>query len=675
MPSPHEDAILLETYLGARRDGVLTKQPPRVPAVPGELLPALDDDAKRRARAVALTANDRYVQSFLEEHSICPFSRGGRLQGVTARHVHFAHSPDAGPVLELMAEAATQPQKAVIQVIFPMLEVHHAEFRDFCHDVTSAGNARLPGGETYAVAPLHPGLPYTERDAYTIIPLFRRAPDPTIQWVRLDAIEAIYAGRSSKDIYVPPSEIWEYLSRPKQQPLFDKIAESNLKMARRLGVASVEQTLRSIAAEARAAYQRALLGEAPVAEGPQASEAAAPARRFLHRSALPPLRVEGDAVALAPLRELPLRSPTRFLAEGVELVAIRTKEEVHVFYGRCPHRAAPLDAAIVEAEHMVCPYHGWDFRLADGRSDGVPGEGVHRFRARVEGGLVWLELAELRRVKRDTREVFTEDDVVLLRRRERMRPLTERARSALTPRVSSSPRPAALVLVLAALAAGCSKKAPECQAMVGVINPTSDAMMRAGAKKPGDAAEHAAEMRKVATVTKNAADAMGKLTITVPELKKVQTEYGALYSKASADAGSLADAIDAIATADAEMQKVGAALKGAIDAWGAACSSEQGKAEAPGCKAFAEAMQSLPNDPTDQANVDKALALMDKAPWKGDELRATAKRVRDAYASSTKQIGAMHALGAKAEAAEKAMKSLDDKEQALIDGFNKFCKE
>ena len=83
------------------------------------------------------------------------------------------------------------------------------------------------------------------------------------------------------------------------------------------------------------------------------------------------------------------------------------------------------------------------------------------------------------------------------------------------------------------LVAGCSKKAPECQSMVGVINPAADAMMRASASKGGSAADHAAEMRRMATVTKGAADSMGKLEITVPELKKVQTEYQVLYGGAS----------------------------------------------------------------------------------------------------------------------------------------------
>ncbi len=412
MPSPCEDAVLLEAYLRTMDARPTRREIPAIPAIPAEPLPMLDAEMKRRLRAASLAANDRYVQAFLEEHSFCPFSRGGRLQGQTVRYVHFAESTDATPVVDRMAEVATQPGRVVVQVIFPMLTINADDFRQFCHDVTSAGNSRLGAGETYAVAPLHPELAYLTHNAYSIIPLFRRAPDPTIQWVRLDALESIYEGRSDKDIHVAPSELAAYLARPKRKPLFDTIAETNLKMARRLGIENVEKMLRSIAQDARLAYGRILLGEDPIlAEAPH-SAAPAP-RRLVHRQPLPPVRVEGDRIALAALCDLPLRVPVRFLAEGVELVVLRRKDDAAVFYGRCPHRAAPLDAAIVEEEHLVCPYHGWDFRISDGQSDGVPGEHIHRFHAEIDGGLLWLATEELRHVRERYREVFSEKDVVL----------------------------------------------------------------------------------------------------------------------------------------------------------------------------------------------------------------------------------------------------------------------
>ena len=103
MTSPHQDAILAEAYLETQRAPGRRPVPP-IPTLPFEPLPALDAETRRRARVVALQANERYVQSFLEGHSICPFSRGGRLQGQTSCVVHFVESSDVQPFLDLMAQ-------------------------------------------------------------------------------------------------------------------------------------------------------------------------------------------------------------------------------------------------------------------------------------------------------------------------------------------------------------------------------------------------------------------------------------------------------------------------------------------------------------------------------------------------------------------------------------------
>ena len=62
-----------------------------------------------------------------------------------------------------------------------------------------------------ACAPLHPKLPFVEANMYGLVPLFRRAPDPTIQWVRLDGLEALYAGRGSDNQYLQVQDIESFV--------------------------------------------------------------------------------------------------------------------------------------------------------------------------------------------------------------------------------------------------------------------------------------------------------------------------------------------------------------------------------------------------------------------------------------------------------------------------------
>ncbi|MCA9546033.1 MAG: Rieske (2Fe-2S) protein [Myxococcales bacterium] len=84
---------------------------------------------------------------------------------------------------------------------------------------------------------------------------------------------------------------------------------------------------------------------------------------------------------LGPLAELEADTPIgRQLdrADGTraELVLVRHGDRVHAFHDRCPHRAAPLSTlGLVDAQAgtLICGWHYWAFRLADGAHADVPG--------------------------------------------------------------------------------------------------------------------------------------------------------------------------------------------------------------------------------------------------------------------------------------------------------------
>jgi len=89
------------------------------------------------------------------------------------------------------------------------------------------------------------------------VPLLRRAPDPTLQWVRLAALDALYEGREEPR-FVDPDHLAAYLAKPPVKPLYDRIAESNFEEARRVGFARLESIFDEIADEARRAYREVL---------------------------------------------------------------------------------------------------------------------------------------------------------------------------------------------------------------------------------------------------------------------------------------------------------------------------------------------------------------------------------------------------------------------------------
>ncbi len=228
-----------------------------LPAAP---LPAIDEETARAIEAVALGANDRYLHELIERHAFCPFARGGRAAGETSRYVHWADSRSTDALVERLRLVADDPKQVVAQVIFPALEVAPEAWVRFVDRLTALGHARRGGPTALAFAALHPRLAYSDRNPFALIPLFRRAPDPTIQWVRLDTLAEVYAGREADARYVDPRDVLAFVRdhpSPKT-PLYERIAETNDRVAHEIGLERVEAQLAEIAEQARRDYERVL---------------------------------------------------------------------------------------------------------------------------------------------------------------------------------------------------------------------------------------------------------------------------------------------------------------------------------------------------------------------------------------------------------------------------------
>jgi len=251
VPSPSQQQV--------HSSRVVVSGPPWELEIPCKPLEPISDAARQALRTEAFRINDRYLLDFIEGYSFCPFSRGGRRRNQVSRYFHYADSCDIAPLLELMAEIAADPRQVVAQVVLPLIEVEPKPWVRFVQSLTELGNRRIGDVPTLACAALHPQLQFTAANANTLIPLFRRSPDPTIQWVRLDGLEAIYEGRNHRTRFVPPEDIAELLATPAPQPLYDRIAESNQSMAARLGLPYIVDMLQDMRHDAQRSYARVLL--------------------------------------------------------------------------------------------------------------------------------------------------------------------------------------------------------------------------------------------------------------------------------------------------------------------------------------------------------------------------------------------------------------------------------
>ncbi len=237
---------------------IMTKAPPERVTPPFAPLGPLSEAARRAVTREAERVNDRYLDEFLERWAFCPFSKEGRKRGEVFRYVHLFETLDLEPVFALHERIVQDERQVVAQIIAPGVEVDAEEWATFAHALTAVAHARL-GKEVVAVAPLHPELPYGTGAAAEMVPLFRRTPDPTIQWVRLDALERIYKGRGAGTVFVDAGSVEDFLAAMEEahKPLWDSIADSNAKSARSFGLERLERLLASIAQDARESFARA----------------------------------------------------------------------------------------------------------------------------------------------------------------------------------------------------------------------------------------------------------------------------------------------------------------------------------------------------------------------------------------------------------------------------------
>jgi nitrite reductase/ring-hydroxylating ferredoxin subunit len=71
---------------------------------------------------------------------------------------------------------------------------------------------------------------------------------------------------------------------------------------------------------------------------------------------------------IASVAELPPEGEAREFRFESGSVCVANSGGTFVALGNvCPHKGAPLAEGSVENERLVCPWHGWEFRLSNGQ--------------------------------------------------------------------------------------------------------------------------------------------------------------------------------------------------------------------------------------------------------------------------------------------------------------------
>jgi len=91
--------------------------------------------------------------------------------------------------------------------------------------------------------------------------------------------------------------------------------------------------------------------------------------------------VVGKVSEIAPGAAIAVQAGRRIIA------VFRVGDEFFALTNACPHKGASLcDGEVMAAEKMVrCPWHHWNWRLADGRLESDPRQGTRTYEVAVDG--------------------------------------------------------------------------------------------------------------------------------------------------------------------------------------------------------------------------------------------------------------------------------------------------
>ena len=95
-------------------------------------------------------------------------------------------------------------------------------------------------------------------------------------------------------------------------------------------------------------------------------------------------------VRVCPVEEVPPGEVRMKEADGTKLALCHHQGKYYALSNFCPHLTGNLGEGKIEEGLLVCPEHGWRFRLSSGRCVSVANQSAHTFPVRVEEGWIWV---------------------------------------------------------------------------------------------------------------------------------------------------------------------------------------------------------------------------------------------------------------------------------------------
>lgn len=222
--------------------------------------------------AETLRLYQRYQVEVVERYNLCPWAKSART---SANAVPLVFEYATTPLLNALDEAI-RLEVDIALLIFPDYQGSHTAFEQVVAELIRQDSKRCElSSPVYAMAAFHPEASIRTSQASDLIPYLRSTPDPTIQLVRLSALERARKNEPVGTQFVDPSQLdltalleqiratSNACKKPTEAPsLRERIAKANLETWQREGQA-LQQTIETILADRKRVHERFGLAPSP----------------------------------------------------------------------------------------------------------------------------------------------------------------------------------------------------------------------------------------------------------------------------------------------------------------------------------------------------------------------------------------------------------------------------
>jgi nitrite reductase/ring-hydroxylating ferredoxin subunit len=91
---------------------------------------------------------------------------------------------------------------------------------------------------------------------------------------------------------------------------------------------------------------------------------------------------------VAAVEDIPPGQGRQFTVGGAEIAVFNVAGAFHAISNICGHAGAPLAEGQLHGPVVVCPWHGWEYNVSDGKCVGDPRSCLPTYECKVQDGAV-----------------------------------------------------------------------------------------------------------------------------------------------------------------------------------------------------------------------------------------------------------------------------------------------